>query len=786
MGAPEPKEYQSKAITEIADALTSLLSRDEGADRLVVFKAPTGSGKTLSAAYSINKTFERPGNRGFIVLWLSPGKGDLHKQSKNALDGFLSNTSMDVILLDTRDDIVANSKPQSGQIFVVNWEKLRTEKAGEWANKLLKSGETENLFTLLTSASDAGLDMILVVDESHTQLDGPQTVKLMNAIRSFRPFIALEISATPKSKIREDLVRQGIHFKIEIPFESVVGAQMVKKSAQLNPGFHDVQLAHPGDLDEQVMWAAWEKLDYLTELYKSEQSEVVPLLLIQYPDGKAAESRAQLVEDFLAARGLESDKTYATWLSEKHSPNLNQISRMDSPYRALIFKQAIATGWDCPRAQVLVQFREPGSETFQIQTLGRLMRAPEQTHYDNEALNIAYVYSDLEDASVKIVTDEENFVIRDFTIKRGSKYPANGIKLKSVFQPRRRDYHYPLGKVLDPIIKIELTKAFGGKLPQEAPQITSASVLVDAELESSKFLGGDNAYFEGLKQSGNLSERVVQVMFDQLLTSRIGPYSSTEQSRPRIKTSLINWFKSESGWHPDEIQHFVLANREIFINLIDSACKASALEEEAKAVAEARAKRRENSDWEVPESELIALELWQEGLDDGNLVTPNLIRQVRSGPEERFEAWLGRQVRANKVSWWWKNGVRDEKYLGIVYDYLDPDSRNPTEEITYPDYLVMTKSSVLWCIEVKDIDDPNGEVGGETEAKAKGLARWALEINEKSRMTEIVDLPTVRACVAVPSRNSPSTVKAGFPNNWKAPTMENWVYDTGWQYLVLE
>jgi type III restriction enzyme len=786
MATPEPKEYQARAILGITDALSSLLSRDQGADRLVVFKAPTGSGKTLSAAYALNKTFERPGNKDFIVLWLSPGKGDLHKQSKNALDVFLANTSMDVVLLDTRDDIVANAKPQSGQIFVVNWEKLRTEKAGEWANKLLKPGETENLFTLLTSASDSGLDMIVVIDESHTQLDGPQTIKLMNAIRNFRPFISLEISATPKSKIREDLIRQGIHFKVEIPFESVVEAQMVKKSAQLNPDFLEIQKSYQGDLDEQVMWAAWKKLETLTNLYKEEGSEVVPLLLIQYPDGKAAEARAQLVEDFLSARGLESDKTYATWLSEKHSPNLNQIAWMDSPYRALIFKQAIATGWDCPRAQVLVQFREPGSDTFQIQTLGRLMRAPEQKHYENEALNIAYVYSDLEDASVKVVTDEENFVIRDFTIKRGPKYPVNGLKLRSVFQPRRRDYHYPLGKVLDPILKNQLATEFEGKIPDEAPQNTSASVLVDAELEASKFLGGDSAYFEGLKRSGNLSERVVQVIFDQVLTSRIGPYSSTEQSRPRIKTSLVNWFKNESSWHPDEIQHYVLANREVFSNLIDRSCRLAAFEEEAKAVADARAKRRENAEWEVPESELIALELWQEGSDEGNLVEPNLIRKQRSGPEERFESWLAKQARAGKVEWWWKNGIRDEKYLGILYDYVDHESGSPSEEITYPDYLVMSKSGTIWCIEVKDIDDINGDIGGETEAKAKGLARWAQEMNEHSRKSEVLDLPTVRACVAVPSKTSPATVKAGFPDNWKAPTMDNWISDSGWQFLNLD
>ena len=48
---------------------------------------------------------------------------------------------------------------------------------------------------------------------------------------------------------------------------------------------------------------------------------------------------------------------------------------------------AIDTGWDCPRAQILLKFREVNSIVFEIQTVGRILRMPEAKHYTDEALN---------------------------------------------------------------------------------------------------------------------------------------------------------------------------------------------------------------------------------------------------------------------------------------------------------------------------------------------------------------------------------------------------------------
>jgi type III restriction enzyme len=89
------------------------------------------------------------------------------------------------------------------------------------------------------------------------------------------------------------------------------------------------------------------------------------------------------------------NKKLAIWLSEDKT-NKDDIDIENSPVEVLIFKQAIATGWDCPRAQILVMFREMQSIVFQIQTVGRILRMPEQKHYDNHILNTAYVYTDFE------------------------------------------------------------------------------------------------------------------------------------------------------------------------------------------------------------------------------------------------------------------------------------------------------------------------------------------------------------------------------------------------------
>ena len=54
--------------------------------------------------------------------------------------------------------------------------------------------------------------------------------------------------------------------------------------------------------------------------------------------------------------------------------NLEDIEDNDATPIAVIIKQAVATGLDCPRAQILVKLRDNMSEVFEIQTIGRIRR----------------------------------------------------------------------------------------------------------------------------------------------------------------------------------------------------------------------------------------------------------------------------------------------------------------------------------------------------------------------------------------------------------------------------
>ena len=151
----------------------------------------------------------------------------------------------------------------------------------------------------------------------------------------------------------------------------------------------------------------------------------------------------------------------------------------------------------------------------------------------------------------------------------------------------------------------------------------------------------------------------------------------------------------------------------------------------------------------------------------------------RSGAEKRFETWLANEVSAKRVGWWWKNGIRDEKYLGIEYDY------NGQIERTYPDFLVMLSSGKLLVLEVKDVDDPDGAISETTNAKAVGLAVWAAAQNSR-RATDkqLFDAPEVDAGVVVAyQEGGVMVVKIGNPSDWREPSKANLSANLGWSVL---
>lgn len=171
---------------------------------------------------------------------------------------------------------------------------------------------------------------------------------------------------------------------MRISREKVIAAEMIKRQVVLNPDLSGAA-EDAKSLNEHLMQLALDRRDRLAEAYRALGVAVNPLLLIQLPDDRTEtmstedSAIAESVKDYLASRGITVDNgRLAVWLSEeKH--NLNDLERHDNMTQVLLFKEAIALGWDCPRAAVLLIFRKLSGDEFTIQTARAYCACPSST-----------------------------------------------------------------------------------------------------------------------------------------------------------------------------------------------------------------------------------------------------------------------------------------------------------------------------------------------------------------------------------------------------------------------
>ena len=188
-------------------------------------------------------------------------------------------------------------------------------------------------------------------------------------------------SATPKPYPKA--------FNIDIPEEDVIAEGLIKKVLVINEDF-----AQNISVDDQVSYLLEKAVDKQRALHSEflqRDISVNPLIVVQLPN--KSDLLLDNVERYFEKHGVTyENEQLAIWMSDKKQ-NLEDIEEPNAKPTAVIIKQAIATGWDCPRAQILVKLRDNMSETFEIQTIGRIRRMPEAKHYENDLLDSCYLYT---------------------------------------------------------------------------------------------------------------------------------------------------------------------------------------------------------------------------------------------------------------------------------------------------------------------------------------------------------------------------------------------------------
>ncbi|MBQ9369096.1 MAG: DEAD/DEAH box helicase family protein, partial [Victivallales bacterium] len=452
-------EYQTKAVKELVEKTRKLLE-ENGLRKKLVFKAPTGSGKTVMASQMLDELtteLEQDGEE-VAIIWIAPNK--LHQQSYFRMKNFFSETrALSPVMYDELDhSIDGYIKP--GEIFFVNWESINKD-----TNVMVRESENASSLYDLTrrTQEDHNLPIIAVIDEEHL-FGGKAAKQSEKVLANIQPKVEIRISATPIT-VGDDMV--------PVSRDDVIKAQMIKNGITINPKITAEQEGLTEN--EFLLDKALARRNEIKKAYEALGVRINPLLLIQLPNDSSENLNADetlIIEEVKTRLENEYEITadngkLAVWLSNEKK-NLDGLEEPYNVAEVLLFKQAIALGWDCPRAAVLLIFRDIRSTTFGIQTVGRILRMPEQKYYPNDLLNHGWVYTNLEDTKVVIEAEDLSYITKPLKAKRREN--LSNVNLPAEYSERlsadRNRIGADFGKVLSDTANL---RWFGRKIQMMIP-----------------------------------------------------------------------------------------------------------------------------------------------------------------------------------------------------------------------------------------------------------------------------------------------------------------------------
>jgi type III restriction enzyme len=380
-----------------------------------VLKVPTGGGKTLLAAHAVSRIFGRylGGNTGF-VLWIVPNEAIYSQTLKqladrqhpyrqvldraaagrvkllekgDRLDARDVEANLCVMLLmlqsanrETKDTLTMfRDRGDVHGFFPDEGDQLAQKAALDATPNLDAYDKDGGFWPMVKDSLGNALRLIrpvVVMDEGHRAV----SELAYSTLYGFNPCFVLELTATPK-----DVAAKGVkagrpaNVLVEVTGIELDREGMIKMPLNLDP--------RQGTDWKATLSAALDRLNALDRDARKLRAETAryirPIMLVQVErTGKdqrdSGHIHADDVADWLKTAGFD-EAEIAIKTADRNDLDQPENQNLLSPanrVRAIITKQALQEGWDCPFAYVLCALAASSNLSAMTQLVGRILRQP--------------------------------------------------------------------------------------------------------------------------------------------------------------------------------------------------------------------------------------------------------------------------------------------------------------------------------------------------------------------------------------------------------------------------
>ncbi|WP_018147803.1 DEAD/DEAH box helicase [Henriciella marina] len=407
------KDYQEEAVADVLVNLRKARKRwHEDQDKQAFsLTATTGAGKTVMAAAVIealfhgSADFEFEPDRGAVVIWFSDDPS-LNEQSKYRL--MEASDKLTVSDLVTVESSFGRERFEPGKVYFLNTQKLSRNSllvrghdddenaiVTDDGRRLLPDARSHTIWdTIQNTIEDPELTLYLVLDEAHRGMRGTATGRQTIVTRLIGgqgrvPGIPVVwgISATVErfdNAIR-DIPGLSTLPNVVVDSKKVQDSGLLKDTINLDvpeeSGDFSTVLLRRGTAKLREISKAWTNYAKLQDAHKA----IKPLMVLQVPNSPDHDEIGLWLQTIFHEWPELDPSSIANVFGEHKNEGFGPYA---APYiapervqeadwvRILIAKDAISTGWDCPRAEVMVSFRAASDDTHITQLLGRMVRTP--------------------------------------------------------------------------------------------------------------------------------------------------------------------------------------------------------------------------------------------------------------------------------------------------------------------------------------------------------------------------------------------------------------------------